>query len=159
MSPNEVDALLARPTNAIIATNQPSGNHELTPVWFPWDGEMFAFSTKRDRAKSSMEPDARRRRDDAPDHREVCAGGPTGAMSTSSSNSRTDRRGLRIVFSIWRKLSNVCWVAPSISWWSQRFRIPICGTRSTPAGSRCLDIEVAQQLHDARVACLAWNRT
>lgn len=51
MTPQEVEALLAKPLNAIVAVNRRSGGPQLTPVWFLWDGSRFAFSTTRDRVK------------------------------------------------------------------------------------------------------------
>lgn len=51
MTPEEITEFLSRPNNAIVGTNQRDGGHQLTPVWFLWDGNAFAFSTTRGRAK------------------------------------------------------------------------------------------------------------
>lgn len=51
MSPEELDALLAKPINAIVATTRQADAPQLTPVWFLWDGETFAFSTTKNRIK------------------------------------------------------------------------------------------------------------
>lgn len=51
MTPEERDALLAKPLDAILAVQRPSAPPQLTPLWFYWDGEAFYLSTTRDRAK------------------------------------------------------------------------------------------------------------
>ncbi len=51
MTTQEINQILAKPINAIVATNRREGAPQLTPVWFYWDGERFYFSTTRDRAK------------------------------------------------------------------------------------------------------------
>jgi PPOX class probable F420-dependent enzyme len=51
MQPDERDALLAKPLDAILAVSRRSGGPQLTPVWFYWDGEAFYFSTTRSRSK------------------------------------------------------------------------------------------------------------
>lgn len=44
-------ALLAKPTLAVVALNRPSKSPQLTVVWYEWDGTTFRFSTTRSRAK------------------------------------------------------------------------------------------------------------
>jgi PPOX class probable F420-dependent enzyme len=51
MNAEEINALLAKPLDAIIATQHRSGPPQLTPMWFYWDGHAFYFSTTRDRVK------------------------------------------------------------------------------------------------------------
>jgi PPOX class probable F420-dependent enzyme len=51
MQPEERDALLAKPLDAILAVSRRSDGPQLTPMWFHWDGEAFYFSTTRSRAK------------------------------------------------------------------------------------------------------------
>lgn len=51
MSPEELDSLLAKPINAIVATTRRADAPQLTPVWFLWNGEYFAFSTTKERVK------------------------------------------------------------------------------------------------------------
>jgi PPOX class probable F420-dependent enzyme len=51
MTTQEINQILAKPINAVVATNRREGPPQLTPVWFYWDGERFYFSTTRDRAK------------------------------------------------------------------------------------------------------------
>lgn len=51
MMPEERDALLAKPLNAIVAVQRQSGGPQLTPVWFLWDGQAFYLSTTKSRAK------------------------------------------------------------------------------------------------------------
>jgi PPOX class probable F420-dependent enzyme len=51
MQPEELDAMLAKPLDAILAVSRPLGGPQLTPMWFHWDGEAFYFSTTRSRAK------------------------------------------------------------------------------------------------------------
>ncbi|MGZ3598840.1 MAG: PPOX class F420-dependent oxidoreductase [Ktedonobacterales bacterium] len=51
MNAEEANALLAKPLDAIIATQRRSGPPHLTPMWFYWDGHAFYLSTTRDRTK------------------------------------------------------------------------------------------------------------
>lgn len=51
MTPEERDALLARPLNAILAIPRGSGAPHVTPLWFYWDGHAFYLSTTKSRAK------------------------------------------------------------------------------------------------------------
>ncbi|MFI5273595.1 MAG: TIGR03618 family F420-dependent PPOX class oxidoreductase [Ktedonobacterales bacterium] len=51
MKPEERDALLAQPLDAIVAVNRRARAPQLTPVWFYWDGAAFYLSTTRDRTK------------------------------------------------------------------------------------------------------------
>ncbi|HKV83060.1 MAG TPA: TIGR03618 family F420-dependent PPOX class oxidoreductase [Ktedonobacterales bacterium] len=51
MTPEERDAQLAKPLNAIVAVVRRSGGPQLTPVWFYWDGAAFYVSTTRSRGK------------------------------------------------------------------------------------------------------------
>lgn len=51
MTAEEMQTLLSKPNNAIIAVNRAKGGPQLTPVWYVWDGEAFYFSTTRDRSK------------------------------------------------------------------------------------------------------------
>jgi PPOX class probable F420-dependent enzyme len=51
MIPQEMQDLLAQRNNAIVAVNRRSGAPHVTPVWYLWDGEVFYFSTTKDRAK------------------------------------------------------------------------------------------------------------
>ena len=51
MTPEERNAQLAKPLNAIVAVSRRAGGPQLTPVWFYWDGEAFFFSTTRSREK------------------------------------------------------------------------------------------------------------
>ena len=37
MSREEMDAFLAEPRNAIVATVNPDGFPQLTPIWFHWE--------------------------------------------------------------------------------------------------------------------------
>jgi PPOX class probable F420-dependent enzyme len=53
MTPEELDDFLAKPNNAIVGTAQRDGRHQLTPVWFVWDGEAFLLTTTRGRAKNA----------------------------------------------------------------------------------------------------------
>jgi PPOX class probable F420-dependent enzyme len=41
-----LQAFLAQPHEAIIATNRAGKGSQLTPVWFVWDGEAFLFGTQ-----------------------------------------------------------------------------------------------------------------
>lgn len=54
MTSDEVNAMLAQQLNAIVGVNRRQGGPQLTPVWFHWDGEVFSFSTTRDRAKFGL---------------------------------------------------------------------------------------------------------
>lgn len=47
----EIEALLARPLEAVVGVNRPTGAPQLTVTWFVWDGNVFFFSTTKDRAK------------------------------------------------------------------------------------------------------------
>lgn len=47
MDRNALQAFLAQPHDAIIATNRVGKGSQLTPVWFFWDGESFLFSTQK----------------------------------------------------------------------------------------------------------------
>ena len=51
MTPEELHGFLAKPNNAIVGTTQRGGRHQLTPVWFVWDGEAFWLTTTTGRAK------------------------------------------------------------------------------------------------------------
>ena len=51
MTPEERDTVLAKPLDAILATNRRSGGPHVTPMWFYWDGSAFYLSTTRDRSK------------------------------------------------------------------------------------------------------------
>ncbi|HEX8034734.1 MAG TPA: PPOX class F420-dependent oxidoreductase [Ktedonobacterales bacterium] len=51
MTADEIDTLLAKPLDAILATQRRSGGSQLTPMWFYWDGTAFYMSTTRDRNK------------------------------------------------------------------------------------------------------------
>lgn len=51
MTADEIDTLLAKPLDAIVATQRRSGGPQLTPMWFYWDGTAFYLSTTRDRNK------------------------------------------------------------------------------------------------------------
>jgi PPOX class probable F420-dependent enzyme len=51
MTSDEINALLAKPLEAVLAVSRPSGGPQLTVMWFYWDGEAFYFSTTRDRSK------------------------------------------------------------------------------------------------------------
>ena len=51
MTPEEIQAFLSKPNNAIIGVNRAEGGPQLTPVWYAWDGQAFYFSTTKDRAK------------------------------------------------------------------------------------------------------------
>jgi PPOX class probable F420-dependent enzyme len=47
----DLQDLLAKRNNAIIAINRPEKGPHVTPVWYLWDGEAFYFSITRNRAK------------------------------------------------------------------------------------------------------------
>lgn len=51
MTAEEMQQLLSKSNNAIVAVNRPEGGPQLTPVWYAWDGTTFYFSTTKDRAK------------------------------------------------------------------------------------------------------------
>lgn len=51
MISEEMQTILSKPKNAIIAVNRAKGGPQLTPVWFYWDGTSFRFSTTKDRVK------------------------------------------------------------------------------------------------------------
>ncbi len=51
MTAEEINALLAKPLDAVIAVPRPHTGPQLTVVWFYWDGEALYVSTTRDRAK------------------------------------------------------------------------------------------------------------
>lgn len=51
MDTEALRAFLAKPHDAIIATNRPGKGPQLSPVWFLWDGETFFFSTQKVTAK------------------------------------------------------------------------------------------------------------
>ncbi len=47
MDAEALQAFLAKPHDAIIATNRVGKGPQLNPVWFLWDGESFLFSTQK----------------------------------------------------------------------------------------------------------------
>jgi PPOX class probable F420-dependent enzyme len=47
MDAEALQAFLAQPHEAIIATNRVGKASQLAPVWFVWDGESFLFSTQK----------------------------------------------------------------------------------------------------------------
>ncbi len=51
MTRAELQSFLSGTHNAVIGVNRPGNAPQLTPVWYIWDGEVFRFSTTRDRAK------------------------------------------------------------------------------------------------------------
>jgi PPOX class probable F420-dependent enzyme len=51
MVTKEMEALFARPLEAVVGVNRTVGAPQLTVTWFVWDGKSFFFSTTRDRAK------------------------------------------------------------------------------------------------------------
>lgn len=51
MDAEAVQAFLAKPLDAIIATNRPGKGSQLSPVWFAWDGETFFFTSQKASAK------------------------------------------------------------------------------------------------------------
>src|SRR5437016_1755523 len=51
MDAEALQAFLAKPHDAIIATNRQGKGSQLSPVWFVWDGESFYFSTQKATAK------------------------------------------------------------------------------------------------------------
>ena len=60
MSAAEIDAFLAEPRNAIVATLNPDGFPQLTPIWFHWEDGTVYFSTTAPRLKTkNLERDGR----------------------------------------------------------------------------------------------------
>ena len=60
MSREEMDAFLAQPRNAIVATVNPDGFPQLTPIWFHWEDGTVYFSTTAPRLKTkNLERDGR----------------------------------------------------------------------------------------------------
>lgn len=51
MDTEALRAFLAKPYDAIVATNRPGKGAQLTPIWFLWDGERFLFTTQRSTVK------------------------------------------------------------------------------------------------------------
>jgi PPOX class probable F420-dependent enzyme len=51
MDTEALQAFLAQPHEAIIATNRAGKGPQLTPVWFVWDGESFLISMQKGSAK------------------------------------------------------------------------------------------------------------
>jgi PPOX class probable F420-dependent enzyme len=51
MTPDEMDAFLAEPRNAIVATLNPDGSAQLSPIWFVWEDGVVYFSTTKHRLK------------------------------------------------------------------------------------------------------------
>lgn len=51
MDQKTLQAFLAQPHEAIIATNRVEKGPQLSPVWFVWDGEAFLFSTQKTSVK------------------------------------------------------------------------------------------------------------
>lgn len=51
MDAEALQACLAKPNEAIVATNRPGKGSQLSPVWFLWDGEAFLFTTQKSTAK------------------------------------------------------------------------------------------------------------
>jgi PPOX class probable F420-dependent enzyme len=47
MDAEAIQAVLAKPNEAIIATNRPGKGSQLSPVWFVWDGVAFLFTTHK----------------------------------------------------------------------------------------------------------------
>ena len=47
MDRDVLQAFIAKPHDAIIATNRVGKGSQLNPVWFLWDGEAFLFSTQK----------------------------------------------------------------------------------------------------------------
>jgi PPOX class probable F420-dependent enzyme len=50
-SPEQIEAYLAQPRNAIVGGVRKDGRVHLSPNWFFWDGERFYISTTRHRVK------------------------------------------------------------------------------------------------------------
>ena len=60
MSPEELDAFLDEPRNAIVATINPDGSAQLSPIWFVWEDHTIYFSTTKYRLKvKNLRRDAR----------------------------------------------------------------------------------------------------
>lgn len=51
MTDDEINALLAKPLDAVLGIGRPAGGPQLTTMWFAWDGNAFYLSTTRDRHK------------------------------------------------------------------------------------------------------------
>ncbi len=51
MDAEALQAFLAKPLDAVIATNRQGKGPQLSPVWFLWDGEAFLFGTQKTSAK------------------------------------------------------------------------------------------------------------
>ena len=51
MTPDEIDAFLAEPRNAIVSTLNPDGSAQLSPIWFVWEDGVVYFSTTKHRLK------------------------------------------------------------------------------------------------------------
>ncbi|MBO0795869.1 MAG: pyridoxamine 5'-phosphate oxidase family protein, partial [Ktedonobacteraceae bacterium] len=51
MDAEALQAFLAKPHDAIMATNRPGKGSQLSPVWFLWDGESFLFTSQKATAK------------------------------------------------------------------------------------------------------------
>ncbi len=47
MTPEEIDDLLNKPLPAVVATVNPDGTPQLTPIWYDWDGERFVFAIEK----------------------------------------------------------------------------------------------------------------
>ncbi len=78
MTPEERDALLAKPLNAVLAVPRDVGGPQLTVLWFHWDGQAFYLSTTRSRSKYAnitRHPDISLLVDDPAAHKWVAAYG------------------------------------------------------------------------------------
>lgn len=53
MNAEALQTFLAKPHDAIVATNRPGKGPQLSAVWFLWDGESLFFTTKKATAKYS----------------------------------------------------------------------------------------------------------
>ena len=51
LTPDQLNAFLAEPRNAILATTNKNGTPQCTPVGFYWDGEAFYISTFKETVK------------------------------------------------------------------------------------------------------------
>lgn len=51
MDEEALQAFLAKPYDAIIATNRVGKGSQLAPVWFLWNGESFLFQTQKTSVK------------------------------------------------------------------------------------------------------------
>ncbi|HSS98625.1 MAG TPA: TIGR03618 family F420-dependent PPOX class oxidoreductase [Terriglobales bacterium] len=51
MDTEAIQAFLAQPHDAVIATNRPGKAPQLSTVWVLWDGESFVFTTEKTTAK------------------------------------------------------------------------------------------------------------